>query len=90
MPAFAQQLLKDVPQTINLFSPVEMLNALPTAVEPEFVEVECTLDTGATVHAADRVDFPGHVVNESAGSRAGQRFQGASGEFINNEGRSTW
>ena len=73
-------------QVINLFSPVEVLNALPSAPEPEFIEVEVTLDTGATVHAADRIDFPGHEVRESEGSRAGQRFQGASGKFINNEG----
>ena len=32
------------------------------------------------------MDFPGHQVNESDGSRAGQRFQGASGKFIDNEG----
>ena len=36
----------------------ESSNVLPE--EPEFYEVETTLDTGATTHAADRVDFPGH------------------------------
>ena len=75
---------QDASQVINLFSPVEMLHALPEAPGPEFIEVEFTLDTGATVHAADRVDFPKHKVFESEGSRAGQRFQGASGKFINN------
>ena len=73
-------------QVINLFSPVEILNTMNAAIEPEFVEVEFTLDTGATVHAADRIDFPLHLVQESAGSKAGQRFQAAGGKLIDNEG----
>ena len=59
------------------------LNALPE--EPEFYEVETTLDTGATTHAADRVDFPGYEVEESPGSRAGQFFGCACGESLANE-----
>ena len=42
--------------------------------EPEFFITEMTLDTGATTHAADRLDFPGQTVHESAGSKAGQTF----------------
>ena len=56
--------------------------------EPEFLEVEMTLDTGATVHAADRVDLPCHVIGKSAGSRAGQQFQAAGGKLIPNEGQA--
>ena len=43
-------------QCVNLFSPIEELHILP-ASEPEFLEVEMTLDTGATVHAIDILDF---------------------------------
>ena len=45
-----------------------------TLEEPEFFITEMTLDTGATTHAADRLDFPGQTVQESAGSKAGQTF----------------
>ncbi len=79
-----------VPAEINNFWGVETvdeLNALPDS-EPEFLEVEMTLDTGATVHACDRVDFPGCVVLESPGSRAGQQFQAAGGKLIPNEGQA--
>ena len=58
----------------------EELNALP-AEEPEFYEVETTLDTRASTLAADRVDFPGYEVKESPGSRAGQLFGCAGGKF---------
>ena len=47
-----------------------------------------TLDTGATVHAADRLDLPCHVIEESPGSRAGQQFQAAGGKLIANEGQA--
>ena len=56
--------------------------------EPEFIEVEMALDSGASVHAADRVDFPGHEVRESAGSKAGQKFGCAGGKMLANEGES--
>ncbi len=58
------------------------------AVEPEYTEVEMTLDTGATCHAADRVDFPGCLVQESPGSKAGQHFQTAGKKTIANEGQA--
>ena len=75
-------------QVLSLFTAVGELHALPSA-EPEFYEVECTLDTGATVHAADRLDFPGYNVTDSAGSLAGQNFQAAGGKLIANEGEMT-
>ncbi len=68
---------------------VEELNALPEEEEPEFIEVEMTLDTGATVHACDRIDFPGCNVVGSPGSKAGQQFQAAGGKLIPNEGQAT-
>ena len=45
-----------------------------------------TLDTGATTHAADRLDFPEQEVKESAGSRSGQTFGCAGGKRLANEG----
>ena len=48
--------------------------------ELEFFITEMTLDTGATTHAADRIDFPGQTVQESAGSKAGQTFGCAGGK----------
>lgn len=56
--------------------------------EPEFIEAEMALDIGATVHAADRVDLPCHVIEESPGSLAGQHFQAAGGKLIPNEGQA--
>ncbi len=79
-----------VPAQLNNFwgvEAIEEINALPEG-EPEFLEVEMTLDTGATVHAADRLDFPGCFVVESAGSKAGQHFQAAGGKLIPNEGQA--
>ena len=63
------------------------IHVLPET-EPEFIEVEMALDSGASVHAADRVDFPGHEVRESAGSKAGQKFGCAGGKMLANEGES--
>jgi hypothetical protein len=75
--------------SLNFFDSVtQEINALPEVEEPEFIEVEMTLDTGATVHAADREDLPCHVIEESPGSRAGQQFQAAGGKLIPNEGQA--
>ena len=74
--------------TISLafFGAVGQLPGLLEA-EPEFIEVEMTLDTGASVHAINRLDLPGFVVVESEGSKAGQNFQAAGGKLIANEGQ---
>ena len=45
-----------------------------------------TLDTGASVHVINCLDIPGFNVLESAGSKAGQRFQAAGGKLIDHEG----
>ena len=54
---------KVIEEGLNFFADtaVEELNVAEDN-EPEFIEVEMTLDTGATVHAADREDLPGHEV----------------------------
>ena len=45
------------------------------------------LDTGATTHAADRLDSPRHQVLESEGSKGGQTFGCAGGKKFANEGK---
>ena len=71
--------------SMAFFGEVEQLNSLSVA-EPEFIEVEMTLDTGASVHVINCLDIPGFNVLESAGSKAGQNFQAAGGKLIANEG----
>ena len=73
---------------VNLFYADEELNALPLATEPEWLELECCLDTGSSVHAVNRLEIPGYEVVESPGSRAGQQFQAAGGSLIDNEGQA--
>ena len=79
-----------VPDQLHNFWGVECteeLNVMPEE-EPEYIDVEMTLDTGATVHSADRLDFPGCNVLESPGSKAGQHFQSACKKLIANEGQA--
>ena len=77
------------PEAVNmLFAAVNEELLVAEEVEPEFIEVEATLDTGATVHAVDRVDIPKHEVKSSAGSRAGRLFQAAGGSFLEDEGEA--
>ena len=75
---------------LNMFYGIECIdgsiNALPVEEELEFIETEMTLDTGATVHAADRADLPAHHVLASAVSKAGQQFGCAGGKLVANEG----
>ena len=80
--------IKDDMEIVSLFTHVsgEEINVLPSAEEPEFLEVEWTADTGATVHVADKESLPFHTVRPSAGSRLGQNFQAAGGKLIANEG----
>jgi hypothetical protein len=75
-------------EAISLLVTVDEVNALPVATEPEWLEVECCLDTGSSVHAVNRLDIPGCDVVESPGSRAGQQFQTAGGALIDNEGQA--
>ena len=77
------------PEVVNmLFATVNEELLVTEDIEPEFIEVEATLDTGATVHAVDRVDIPKHEVKSSAGSRAGRQFQAAGGSFLEDEGEA--
>ena len=54
--------------------------------EPEYLDINVTLDSGAAEHAADTEDAPGYAVNPSLGSRAGQGWRTANGEIIPNKG----
>ena len=74
-------------EAVNLFF-AEEVNALPVAEEPEWLELECCLDTGSSVHAVNRLEIPGYEITESPGSLAGQQFQAAGGSLIDNEGQA--
>ena len=88
LPTRSTRVISDFYPGMNVLFPVEDLHALPAFEEPEWLEVECCLDTGSSIHAADRIDFPGFDVTESDGSRAGQKFQAAGGSLIENEDKS--
>ena len=87
LPEWGANVVSNIYPGMNILFPVENLHALPEFEEPEWLEVECCLDTGSSIHAADRIDFPGFDVTESDGSRAGQKFQAAGGSLIDNEGQ---
>ena len=57
----------------------------------EFFEelFEVALDSGAGEHVADNKDAPSYLVQESAGSRAGQNFIAANNHRIPNRGQMT-
>ena len=67
----------------------EELNKLEDHEEPEFIEVDVTMDTGAESCVLSPEDVPTHVVRPSKGSKAGQRFQAVGGKLIDNEGEVT-
>ena len=54
---------------------------------PEYIEIDVAADSGAGDHVLSRVDAPGHPVQESPGSRRGQKFKGAGGHVMDNEGQ---
>ncbi len=67
----------------------EELNKLEDCEEPEFIEVDVTMDTGAESCVLSPEDVPTHVVRPSKGSKAGQRFQAVGGKLVDNEGEVT-
>ena len=80
-------LSKQATAAVNLFF-AEEVNALPVATEPEWLEIECCLDTGSSVHAINRLEIPGCEIVPSPGSKVGQQFQAAGGSLIDNEGQA--
>ena len=54
---------------------------------PEYIEIDVAADSGAGDHVLSRVDAPGHPVTESPGSLRGQKFKGAGGHIMDNEGQ---
>ena len=54
--------------------------------EPEFLEINVTLDSGAAEHVADASDARGYTVSLSPGSKIGQGWRTANGEIIPNKG----
>ena len=54
---------------------------------PEYIEIDVAADSGAGDHVLAKVDAPGHAVKESPGSKRGQKFKGAGGHVMDNEGQ---
>ena len=54
--------------------------------EPDYIDINVTLDSGAAEHVADASDAPGYMVSPSPGSKAGQGWRTANGEIIPNKG----
>ena len=53
----------------------------------EDIEFEVALDSGSVVHVCGPSDCPGYLLQESPGSRRGQKFQMGDGGEINNLGQ---
>jgi hypothetical protein len=73
---------------MNFFD-AEPENELNTAeaVVPEFIDVDVAVDSGAGDNVLAEVDVAGHKIQESPGSRRGQKFKGAGGHVMANEGQ---
>ena len=69
-------------QVMEVVTPQE----LNIVEEPDYIDINVTLDSGAAEHVADASDAPGYVVNPSPGSKAGQGWRTANGEIIPNKG----
>ncbi len=54
--------------------------------QPEFIEIEGVLDSGAGLHVGNRKHFPGYKVEPSELSKAGAGFVAADGGIIDNQG----
>ena len=54
---------------------------------PEYIDIDVAVDSGAGDHVLAKVDAPGHTVTESPGSKRGQKFKGAGGHVMDNEGQ---
>ena len=59
---------------------------LYTFTEPEYLEVEVVLDSGAGLHVANRRHFPGYKVTPNYLSEAGAGFVAANGDVLDNQG----
>ena len=72
---------------LNSFYGIEAVGGEVDAFEePDLIKVEMTLDSRATTHAADRLEFSTHALQESVGSKAVQNFCCAGGKLIPNTG----
>ena len=60
--------------------------AVYTLGQPEFIEIEVILDSGAGLHVGNKKHFPGYVVEPNDISKAGGGFVAADGGVIDNQG----
>ena len=69
---------------------LELHNFEPSSEERhKYERVDVTMDSGAAVPVADPKQFPGCVMTDSPGSRAGQEFVCLNGSRIPTEGQFT-
>ncbi len=59
---------------------------LYTVGQPEFLEIEVVLDSGAGLHVGSRKHFPGYKVEPNDLSKAGAGFVSAGGDILDNQG----
>ena len=78
----------DAEEDMDLFACCDLdAGAVQSSAAPVKEMIEITADSGAGEAVADPKSFPGCHVSPSKGSVAGQRFLGAGGEVIHNEGK---
>ena len=80
------------PRPINFLDAEDMSEILNVSNEElEFLEeeFEAALDSGAGDHVASKASIPCYKVQESRGSRMGQKFIGAGGHRMANQGQVT-
>ena len=76
--------------SLNLFEIVSVDEPLVLAVDTwHDREFEVALDSGAVVHVCSLVDCPGYALQESPGSKSGQKFLMGDGGTIANLGQKS-
>ncbi len=88
-------LLEEMDEVVAKTAPVGLLPCevwipegcqLYTMGEPEFIDIEVVLDSGAGLHVGNRKHFPGYTVEPNDLSKAGAGFVAADGGVIDNQG----
>jgi len=77
---------------INVITTVEKDGGSPLLIADEAwtdIEFEVALDSGAVIHVCSTDDCPGSLLDESAGSKRGQKFLMGDGGEISNLGQKS-
>ena len=95
MPAYLRNVLSDIGLSdaiapLNLFEVVGGAEPLLLAGDTwNDLEFEVALDSGAVVHVCSPEDCPGYLLEDSPGSRSGQRFLMGDGGTIADTGQKS-